>query len=107
MQSARLFVPGARHRSCARSSCPATRAPPPVTPQEIAMMEDLFAVFRHCVGRYASRDWSIINLLAIGLTPRDVAKRTLPKITVRAVEDRKLCQCGAIAKVLAPLMQPE
>jgi hypothetical protein len=84
------------------------RAPAPVTPQEIAMMEDVLTVFRQCcVGRNVGRDWSIINLLAIGRAPRDVAKRTHPRISVRAVADRKQCQCGAIAKALEPLLAAE
>ncbi len=81
----------------------------PISPREMAMVDDVMDVFKSCcVGRHVARDWSIINLLAIELTPWDVAKRQRgeegPRVTPDLVEERKLCQCAAIAFQLRYLM---
>jgi hypothetical protein len=81
------------------------RPPAPVSPREIATMDDVFAVFRGCcVGRNIGRDWSILNLLAIGITPAGVGKRSHPKASVRTVNERALMQQQAIAHKLRKLM---
>jgi hypothetical protein len=81
------------------------RPPAPVSPQEIATMDDVFSVFRACcVGKQIGRDWSILNLLAIGITPAGVGKRCQPKASVRTVNERALMQQQAIAHKLRKLM---
>jgi hypothetical protein len=82
------------------------RPPAPVSPQEIATMDDVFTVFRQCcAGKQVGRDWSILNLLAIGITPAGVGKRCQPKASVRTVKERALMQQQAIAHKLRKLMQ--
>lgn len=81
------------------------QAPAPVSPQEIATMDDIFTVFRECcVGRNVGRDWSILNLLAIGITPAGVGKRCQPKASGRTVKERALMQAQSIAHKLRKVM---
>jgi hypothetical protein len=81
------------------------RTPAPVSPQEIATMDDVFTVFRQCcVGKQIGRDWSILNLLAIGITPAGVGKRCQPRTSTRNVNERALMQTQSIAHKLRKLM---
>jgi hypothetical protein len=78
---------------------------PPVTPHEQAVMDDVFTVFRACcVGRSIGRDWSILSMLAVGVSPAQVAKRQKPRVSRPLVLERKRLQCDAIAAKLWDLI---
>jgi len=76
-----------------------------VTPQEIAVMEDVMHVFRECCkGRHIGRDWRILNMFAIGMSTYGVAKQQIPRMTVQAVREAATRQKQAISASLRFLM---
>ncbi len=80
-------------------------SPSPISPREMAMVDDVMSVFRNCcVGRHIGRDWSIINLLAMGMTVGSVGKKQNPKVPRAVVIERHLCQCSVIGHKLRYLM---
>ncbi len=77
----------------------------PISPREMAMVDDVMEVFRNCcVGAHIARDWSIINLLAMGIAVAGVGKRQRPKVGRLVVLERQHCQCSAIGYKLRHLM---
>ncbi len=79
--------------------------PGPISPREMAMVDDVMDVFRACcVGAHVARDWSIINLLAMGIAVAGVGKRQRPKVGRLVVLERQHCQCSAIGYKLRYLM---
>jgi hypothetical protein len=78
-----------------------------VSPRERAIMDDVFDVFRKlCVGKEVGRDWTLMWMMAGGLTAGEAGKRIKPRLTARSVKDRVDLQCTAIAARLRPLMEP-
>lgn len=81
----------------------------PVTPRDIAIMEDVFSVFRSlCIGSSVGRDWTLLWLLAGGgdRTPAEVGRKIKPRLGARTIKQRIDLQCTIIAAKLRFLMVP-
>ena len=86
-----------------------------VSPREMAIMDDVFSVFRGlCIGDDVGRDWTLLWMLAgrgevSGLppTPAQVGRYIKPRLSARTINQRKDLQCTIIAAKLRFLMVPE
>ena len=75
-------------------------------PEELAMVDFVYHVFRLCLfGRFVNRDWRILLCLSRGVSGEKVAERE--HMTRFSVSDRKIIQCGAIWRRVCHLMPPE